>query len=63
MPDNRMCRQFVDLTMARYWLGRTSDDAAINVVTADGSDKNRALIGDSPDEIDVLHAKASCSWK
>ena len=53
----------VDLTMTRYRLGRTSDDAAINVVTADGSDENRTLIRDSPDEVDVLHAKASCSWQ
>ena len=63
MTDNRTCRQLVDLTMARYWLGRASDDAAINVVTADGPDENRTLIRDSPDEVDVLHAKASCSWQ
>ena len=63
MPDNRTCRQLVDLTMARYWLGRTSDDAAIDVVTADGPDENRTLIRDSSDKVDVLHANASCSWK
>ena len=63
MTDNRTCRQLIDLTMTRYRLGRTSDDAAIDVVTADGPDENRTLIRDSPDEVDVLHAKASCSWQ